>query len=326
MTFADGKRANCIDALNKNDVLKNCKRRLKINNSAFTDDPMDNDMGDDGDDFNELFWKMGMKCFDKFFKSLDEVRPKAIEKSKQVLAKRDNIQTKIHHISMNLNNQLLAQQQINDKKRFIKKNAADIDAGKEVVYFEKKQEYIKKPSTNNLITTCVRHQRSCHPGCSVSDKQHCCMMNSHGHCEVCKCPHTDHINANYLYVLETKQIRKSNWDLNSNLRSTYNQAKKAKSRSEAQLKKLESDLKRNQQDVQNKLALVQKLRNELEKIALRPKLTTVGDYIDQLIENEEQSPNRDADKIKMLKDLKKKEQIITKLQQNGALSQTDFLN
>ena len=78
MTFADGKRANCIDALNKNDVLKTCQRRLKINNSAFTDDPMDKDMDDEGE-FDRLFWDMGMKCFDKFFRSLEEVRPKQLK-------------------------------------------------------------------------------------------------------------------------------------------------------------------------------------------------------------------------------------------------------
>jgi hypothetical protein len=326
MTFADGKRANCIDALNKNDVLKTCKRRLKINNSAFTDDPTDKSCaGSAGSDvFDRFFWDMGMRCFAEFFHSLDEVQPKPIEESKLVLRKRDCIQTKIHHISMGLDTQLMKQQEIVNEKRFIRKHAADIDVGREVVYYKNEPKWVKEERTNNYITTCIRHQRSCHPDCCVSDKADCCVMDSHGHCEVCKCPHTQHINASYEYVLKTYKVRVSNWDSNSALKETHTNAKAAKSRSERKLNQLSDELKQTEKDIERKLAMVQNLRNELESIALRPHLITVGDYIDQLIENERESPNKDDEKLTLLKKLKQQEAVITRLQKKGQLSTDDF--
>eukprot|EP01083_Nonionella_stella_P096384 270942_1 len=321
MTFCDGKRANCIDALNHNDVLKNCHRRLKLNNSAFTDDPMDDDLGDDDGQFDELFWNMGMKCFEKFFKSLEEVKPKAIEQSKQVLRQRDNIQTQIHHISMSLDNQLRHQQKINAKKRMIKQHQKDIDAGKNVYYMEEEEEWVKEPASNHLITTCVKHQKSCHPSCCVQDKSECCMMNSDGYCDVCTCPASRHINANYEYKLRVTKVRK----VNLGKQKVLKQRKSDLSASQSQLKRLEGILKKNQQLVNRKLRDIQLLRNELQKIALRPQLTTLGNYIDQLIEIEENSPERDAEKIQMLKALKKKEDIIMKLDEKGSISTHDFV-
>ena len=61
---------------------------------------------------------MGMECFANFFRSLEEVRPKAIENSKLVMEKRDIIQTKIDHISVDLDTQLQKQQTINEKRQF----------------------------------------------------------------------------------------------------------------------------------------------------------------------------------------------------------------
>eukprot|EP00483_Globobulimina_turgida_P005640 UN05650 len=142
------------------------------------------------------------------------------------------------------------------------------------------------------------------------------MMNGDGYCTACSCPYTAHQNKSYEYVMQNNRVRKSNWDNNSNLRDSHNNAKNALSASQRMLNDIENDLKTIEQDVKGKIASCQKLRNELERIALRPQLSTVGDYIDQLIENENDSVYRDAEKIKMLKDLKKQELMIAKIQSN----------
>eukprot|EP01083_Nonionella_stella_P008972 26001_1 len=325
MTFADGSAPNCIDALNKNEVLKQCKRRIKINNSAFTKNPLSDEFG--LDPFDKLFWDMGMKCFAEFFQSLEQVKPKPIEKSKDVLRKRDVIQTEIHHISMYLDSMLLKQQDIMQEKRFIQKHEADINADKEVFYAVTIHKWEKEPTASHLITTCVRHQKSCHPECSVPNKQDCCMMDEHGHCRICSCPHTEHINADYLYVLRSKQVRKSNWDSNHGSKVKHEQAKAAKTKSEVYLKRLARDMIKVENDIEYTIACIQRLRNELEKIALRPHLSTVGDYIDQLIENEQDSEYKDQEKIRMLKKIKQQEQVIARLQPGkaGKLSAKDFM-
>jgi len=323
MTFADGSTANCTDALNKNDILKLCKRRLKVNNSAFTMDPTAKDF-DPSDQMMQLFWQLGMKCFENFFRSLEEVKPQPIEKSKQVLRKRDHIKTKIWHVSMDLDSQLRNQQTINEERRFIKRHESEINAGKEVVFWAKNQKWVQEPSSNSYVTTCRLHKKSCHPHCSVKDKKDCCMMDSNGRCTVCSCSHEDHINADYVYVLKTTKERKSNWDSNSNMRTLYQNAQSKKSKSEQALNRATAELKKVEADIQKKLTIVATLKNELAKIALRPQLSTIGDFIDQLIENETNSPGRDAEKIKMLKDLKRRDLIQRRLDRFGEIAADDF--
>src|SRR5690606_7191396 len=52
MTFADNERPNCLDALDNHNVLRTCRNRFKINNSAFTKDPTSEEF-----DPNDMFDK-----------------------------------------------------------------------------------------------------------------------------------------------------------------------------------------------------------------------------------------------------------------------------
>ena len=120
------------------------------------------------------------------------------------------------------------------------------------------------------------------------------------------------------------KITKSSCLQNTKAKNSTAIAKAAKTKSEIQLKLLSDDMAKIERSIQKKIALVGKLRNELEKIALRPHLSTIGDYIDQLIENEKGSKYRDREKIKLLKKLKQQEQIITHLHKTQELSPSDF--
>eukprot|EP01084_Bolivina_argentea_P312243 540565_1 len=75
MTFSDGKRPKCIDALDCNAVLKGFKQRLKINNAAF----MYTDFEDSDFDFGRLFWDMGIQCFHTFFENLEKIETKQLK-------------------------------------------------------------------------------------------------------------------------------------------------------------------------------------------------------------------------------------------------------
>jgi len=322
MTFADGSKANCIDALNKNDILKSCKRRLKVNNSAFTIDPTQKEF-DPSDQLMQLFWQMGMQCFEKFFWSLEQVKPQAIEKSKQVLRKRDHILTKIRHISMDLDSLLRNQQTINEEKRIIKKLKSEIDAGKEVVFWKKKEEWVKRPTSNHWVTTCRRHKKSCHPTCCVKDKADCGMMNSDGMCTV----HLSSFGAykRELFIRFGNDAR-TQIKLGQQQRYAYDvhDGQKREVQSRTGFEQATAELRRVEADIQKNLEKVATLKNELEKIALRPKLSTIGDYIDQLIENEEESAERDVERIKMLKELKRKDLLERRLDRDGAIAADDF--
>ena len=84
----------------------------------------------------------------------------------------------------------------------------------------------------------------------------------------------------------------------------------------SKLKELTKREKQTETNVECSIKTISTLVNELERIALRPKLTTIGDQIDKLIETEEEATPRNPTKIKMLKELKKKERDIQKVETN----------
>jgi len=159
----------------------------------------------------------------------------------------------------------------------------------------------------------------------VKDKERCsAFWGNNGRCTVCKCPYTDHFNSTYHYTLDDVKVSISNWDTNKDLKKMYEKGKSDMSIADAKLHELRDELKSVEKKVTEELARVQMLRNELERVALRPQLSTVGDYVDQLIQNEEESKTKDKEKLALLKELKNKEDIISKLQASGKLTTDDF--
>eukprot|EP01084_Bolivina_argentea_P246659 412761_1 len=306
LTFCDGKRPPVMDALGHHQVLKNCKI-FRLNNSAYSEDPANRNPNED-DSFDQMFWNMGSKCFANFFKSLNATQTKSINESREVLKQREAIQVKIEDISISVDNALSKQQNIASQTRAVKDNLEAINANKQVFHPDTTSEWVKVPSSNKVITTCFHcKHKTCHPGCCVSDKFSCGVMNGDNVCTICGCHVQEHRNTDYYYKYKTTTIQVSNWDTHVSQKDRHQAAKLGLSKAETILKSLAKEKKRLEQDVTKMIADILGYRNYLEKVALRPTLTTVGDYIDQLIQNEEDCEHRDNDKIKQLKKYKQQE-------------------
>eukprot|EP01084_Bolivina_argentea_P050195 92296_1 len=141
-----------------------------------------------------------------------------------------------------------------------------------------------------------------------------CIINNAIICESCGCLCSQH-EITRSYARETTRVQKSTWDNDFIAQQKkYEDAKHTLSTSERILKRLEEESMENVEVIENQLKLLQTLRKELQKIALRPQLTTVGNYIDELIDLENTSEHRDPKKMNVLRDLKKQENAIAKLQ------------
>eukprot|EP01084_Bolivina_argentea_P246658 412760_1 len=316
LTFCDGKRPPVMDALNQHSTLKNC-HIFRLNNSAYSEDPANRNPNED-DSFDQMFWNMGSKCFENFFAKLNETRTKSINESREVLKQREAIQVKIEGISNSVDDALSQQQNIANQERIIKEKQKEIDNNKQVWHDEEYKEWVKIDSTSKIITTCFKcPNATCHKGCSVKDKLYCCVMNDDKICNQCGCHASKHENRSYYYERQsfTKQV--SNWDEYPSTQEKAEAAKLGLSKSDMLLRSLEKKKKDVETQVQMMIADILKYRNFLEQVALRPTLTTVGDYIDQLIQNEEDSPQRDNKKIKQLKRYKKQENYINEILKTG---------
>eukprot|EP01084_Bolivina_argentea_P041754 77079_1 len=343
MTFADGGTPTCMDALDKMDVLKHCTQRLKMNNSAFTSDPS-NKYYDPSDQMTKMFWTMGMKCFREFFSALENVSSKAIETSKQVLIKREVIKANVNCVSTHLDVTLKKRQQIENTKQVIRKHREAIDAGQQIKWEEEVVIFVKRPSyTKHLI--CTTHKQNCHSPCLLKganreweqmaqahfgkdfNRDRCVMFeevsDEQKTCVICGCDATEHERDNYKYVETTQIVSKSNMDFwDDDYKQKYNQAIEKTTETERMLQKLQTDLGNIEKDIDYKLMTIKNFRNELQRIALRPQLTTVGDYIDELIQKEMSSVTREQEKIAMLQQLKKQEQQIAKVQNDEITKKT----
>eukprot|EP00483_Globobulimina_turgida_P012695 UN12718 len=142
-------------------------------------------------------------------------------------------------------------------------------------------------------------------------------MNDDYCCNVCGCNYKQHANRPYYYEwqITTKQV--SDWDKYTTKRELHAAAQAGVSKAQLILKNLAKEKQRLETEVHENIAAILGFRNYLEKVALRPSLSTVGDYIDQLIQNEEDSPTRDNKKIKQLMKCKDQELMIQRILKDG---------
>lgn len=95
-TFADGQKPKVLGAVDKAGVPYN--HYFKFNNSALyadnhgTGSDVDSDEDEDGESFNELSWKMGVKSFEKFSKKFDKVEARSLVLTREVMHEREHLQ------------------------------------------------------------------------------------------------------------------------------------------------------------------------------------------------------------------------------------------
>jgi len=326
MTFADAEEPPVLDAIKQQGAVADCKY-FKLNNSVYKKDPKmtssnkKDPKAKQAQIFDKMFWEMGTMCFDSLFEGLNSVQTKSVAHSRAVLKERSRITTQIELMSAELDVALSEQQELEKQKRWIKDNEKDLDNYKEKVYYETVYDNKKEYQSSTIITTCgTCANRTCHPGCCVSSKEHCGVMGAGGYCSVCGCHWSKHENRNYIWKKVARKVRKSNWGDNASTKSNYDEARSKMTRSERIIADKERALAAKQKKVTSLIGFVHGCITKLEKIALRPVVTTVGDYIDKLISAEEDSPQKDQKKIKKLKDYKKMEKLIQEIERKGGKS------
>ena len=293
-------------------VIKNVKY-FKLNNSVYQADPMKMDKKNNSVMMmNKMYWEMGTMCFDELFKAICATQTKSMTCSRQVLTERDMLNTSIDMMSSVLDFALEKTQELERHKTWIKSHEAELNAFKKVEYevtvLDNKREY----TGSTIITTCtVCANKTCHPGCRVSNKERCCMMGNGGYCSVCKCHWSKHENRSYKWVKVPRKEKRTNKEM----KGKFDKAKSDISASEQMMKETRIALEQQDAKVQRMVAGIQQGICKLEKIALRPDPTTVGDYIDELIELEKVKKKKDPERMKQLLKLKAQERNIVKIQE-----------
>ncbi|XP_015245871.1 PREDICTED: uncharacterized protein LOC107094636 [Cyprinodon variegatus] len=339
VTFADGKQPPVLEAINvsgvpcpKNDL--GFPVHFKFNNSALFaqnkqqgDSTVDEDSDEEGESFDEMFWKMGIRSMEKFFTSLGKMTSKSLLMTKEVLKQRKQLETVIEGLQPQVKAGLAKLEEIKTTKEKIKEHEAIITSNEN---FEIEVDVIKPiqiPITEKgaYITNCQRCNITCHYPCMIANdnkKQGCAAMDQTGMCTVCpgKCIWNVHSNQTYRWDYVQTKERKTVPEL----KSKYEKAAKQKLTTEQLIERQEEEIA-HLQDLM--ISLIDQSANcitRLQEISLRPNPLAAPDYIDMMIKGEEAEakPGYKA-RIKSLEGMKEKAKLMSKVSQRDQLTKTD---
>ena len=312
-TFADAHRQPVLDAVEEAGI-KYCAA-FKFNNSALF---VDNNQLQEDENFDEMFWKMGMRSFQSFFSRIGTVQTKSLQLTREVLLEREQLQNLVQGLRPQIQLGLTKIDEFRQEERIVKDHEAEILKSEDFKYEVKvqKQRIIDLKGKGIYTTNCLQCNFTCHKSCAFADdssKMRCCAMTN-GFCTVCpkKCKWDQHRNTPYHYEWYTDVETRTSEDL----RQRYNIATTEKSKVEALMASLENDLKKMRQVV---LQMAQKTKHSLQRlsdIALKPNPLSTVDYIDTLIvAEEEQSKEGFKERIQALKELRKEADLLSTMSQ-----------
>jgi len=324
ITFCDGKTPPVLKAIKKRNIPY--VKDIRLNNSGFftrfdEDDDDDSDEDEEENPMTKMFWKMGMKAFESFFKALEETKPVSLKNTKMVLNDRQRLEDRILMINQKINLAVRRLECVENSFEEIEKHQHKIDENAgflvriEVPSFEK----IDISGKGVHTTTCLECNYTCHDNCVYSnnnDKKHCCSMEK-GACTVCpgKCSWDRHVNVPYI-IKQTTEFKEEPC---LTMKQRHEAAVKGRSHVEHALIQMRNKYEQVQKDLHADYLTARDLLKRIEKYALKANCLVE----DQIFENMIQVEQKDRKKgykrrISAIKDTQKRFATMRDIQRQDA--------
>ena len=335
-TFADGQKPKVIEAVKKAGVPYN--HYFKFNNSALyadnrgTESDIESDDDDDGDSFDELSWKMGIKSFDRFYKKFDKVETQSLVLTREVMREREYLQLILKEMPKKIARGLSKMDELQQEEKVMRIHESDVMTSQGFKYTVtiSKQRRVCLKGRGVHVTNCLQCNYTCHYDCAYandSDKHKCSAMLYQAdiekiHCGVCtkKCGWRQHVNNPYMF----EEYEEDEERTSEELRVRYEQATSKKTAKEQIIDGIKRDLQALENEVKGLIEQAKKHLEHLNGIALRPVNLSEVDYIDLLIEQEKnQGKPGFLERVKALEGFRKQAELVTavsNVQLQGAAS------
>ena len=283
-TFADGQKPQALSAMLAAGILEDESNFFKFNNSALF---VANSGEEDEENFDRMFWRMGIKSFEKFFDELAEMEPKSLVLTKQVLDERAQLEVRLSGLKEKIELGVNTLSELQQLKRVCNQHAADINANKNFKFTVEEAKRVQvKLDTGTYTTNCLVCNYTCHFPCKISrnDKKDGCAAMSNGSCRECpnKCHWSEHVNDAYRYDTQYETVEKE-YD---EIKERFDVAVEGQSMVEAIIKQVEQDFNKTNSIVLNFVAEMQRGLKKLSEIALKKDPLQQVDYLHLLIESE----------------------------------------
>ena len=283
-TFADGQKPQALSAMIEAGILEDENNFFKFNNSAlFAATSGENDE----DNFDRMFWKMGIKSFEKFFQGLAEMEPKSLVLTKQVIDERAQLEVRLSGLREKIELGVNKLSELQQLARVCNQHAADINANWNFKFTVQEAKRVQvELATGTYTTNCLVCNFTCHFPCSIprnENKDKCAAMSNES-CRECpnNCHWSKHVNDAYRFETQYVTVEKEYDDI----RKRYKTAVKGQSKVEAVIKQVEEDFNNTNRIVLNFVAEMQRGLKTLSEIALKKDPLQQVDYLNLLIESE----------------------------------------
>uniref|UniRef100_A0A914WR12 Septin-type G domain-containing protein n=1 Tax=Plectus sambesii TaxID=2011161 RepID=A0A914WR12_9BILA len=280
LTFCDASKPPALEALKAANVP--FKNHYKLNNCAFFE-------GSDMDEFQKMFWKLGVSSFEKFFEDIEKCPVRSLSLSKEVCEKRERLEFQVIALQNKVAQEIIQLETMRQEFEVMKNHEADIQRNSDFSYtvVEQRQIMCDLSGTNQNTTNCLNCNFTCHESCPESpdneDKASCVAMTN-GKCRICplKCEWNFHKNLPYIIARIPLTIRKTSEDL----KQKYEQAVSNKELAENILESIAEQLMKTQSEINADIQLTRQHLKELSKIAMRPSKMTEISCIEIMIAQE----------------------------------------
>ncbi|KAM8967214.1 uncharacterized protein RCH25_025916 [Pelodytes ibericus] len=322
INFSDGQRPPVLDAIKEADIpysvdSKGESAHFKFNNSALFADNQANQIS-----FNEMFWKMGALSMEEFFTSLNTLETKSLKLTKEVLKERKKLEVTLQALQPQIKAGLVKIEGIRKTETNLQQNRDLMEANKnfefEVDIMVPVQEEIK----GHYITNCQQCSFTCHDNCAIpddKDKGRCSAM-SNGYCTVCpnKCIWNVHFNQKYKWIYENRKEKKTYDQIKAN----YEQASGEVMTVQKVFKTLTKEYNKVKEGVLRLIGKSYRILQHLREIALKPNPLTTTEYIDLMIQSEEQEVKPGyLERIQSLREMRSNAELIARIENGEDLLQ-----
>eukprot|EP00079_Xenopus_tropicalis_P013911 XP_002943512.2 PREDICTED: uncharacterized protein LOC100491922 [Xenopus tropicalis] len=326
VNFSDGERPPVLDAIKTAEVpcpldLNGDPVHFKFNNSALFADNQPSNYS-----FNQMFWAMGASSMNTFFQSMNQKEAKSLRLTKEVLQERKHLEICLQALQPQIKAGLLKLEELRKTELALQQNKDLMNANKDFEYEVEINVSVKEEVNGYFITNCAKCHFTCHGNCAYDDdkdKIHCSAITN-GYCTMCpgKCVWSVHHNQAYKFSYTTIKEKKTY----AELKAKYEEASGEIMNAEKIFQKLEDDYCNVQAVV---LVLIDKSSQSLkrlEEIALRPNPLTATEYIDLMIQSEEQEAKPGfQERIQSLKAVREDAEIIRKISSGEELLPEQYL-
>ncbi|KAI9345486.1 hypothetical protein DFJ73DRAFT_796982 [Zopfochytrium polystomum] len=278
LTFCDGSKPPAIAALKKADVCE-INKTFSFNNSAFFEP-----------DAMEMFWNLGITCFERFTGEISNWQLISTKNSADVLSYR----RKLECTAAGLQNQIRALTQENNVKKeelaALSQINLEVESNKNFKYkvSETVSKQVNISGTGRYVTNCLLCNSTCHANCAYAndnDKKYCSAMGGEN-CRICpnKCHWSKHVNNGFYYENETVEVEKTYQEMMAKykIKSTEKQAKLLL------VEKIERGIAENREQSIKMIRELKATLSKLEKLAHRQPNGSEVEFIEQLIIASEQ--------------------------------------